>query len=40
VLKRIGAIVEAEGVRVDGDPPGRDAGHGFDHFTAGLPAPR
>jgi thiamine-monophosphate kinase len=40
VLKRIGAIVEAEGVRVDGAPPGRDAGHGFDHFTAGPPAPR
>jgi thiamine-monophosphate kinase len=40
VLKRIGAIVDAEGVRVDGAPPGRDAGHGFDHFTAGPPAPR
>ena len=32
VLRRIGAITEAGGVRVDGAPPGRDAGHGFDHF--------
>ncbi len=33
VLKRIGMIAEPAGVRVDGDPPGREAGHGFDHFT-------
>jgi thiamine-monophosphate kinase len=34
VLKRIGTIAESPGVRVDGAPPGREAGHGFDHFTA------
>jgi len=34
VLKRIGAVSEAPGVRIDGAPPGREAGHGFDHFTA------
>jgi thiamine-monophosphate kinase len=34
VLKRIGAISEAPGVRIDGAPPGREAGHGFDHFAA------
>jgi thiamine-monophosphate kinase len=39
VLKRIGAIAEAEGVRVDGDPVGRDAGHGFDHFAGGAGGP-
>jgi thiamine-monophosphate kinase len=39
VLKRIGAIAEAEGVRVDGDPVGRDAGHGFDHFVGGPAGP-
>jgi len=33
VLKRIGTVAGATGVRVDGAPPGRDAGHGFDHFT-------
>jgi hypothetical protein len=27
-------------VRIDGAAPGRDAGHGFDHFTAGPPGPR
>ena len=40
VLKRIGAISEAPGVRVDGAAPGRDAGHGFDHFTARPAGPR
>jgi thiamine-monophosphate kinase len=39
VLKRIGTIAEAEGVRVDGDPVGRDAGHGFDHFARGAAGP-
>jgi thiamine-monophosphate kinase len=34
VLKRIGAVSEAPGVRIDGASPGREAGHGFDHFTA------
>lgn len=34
VLKRIGVVSEAPGVRIDGAPPGREAGHGFDHFTA------
>jgi thiamine-monophosphate kinase len=34
VLKRLGTISEEPGVRVDGAPPRRDAGHGFDHFTA------
>lgn len=34
VLKRIGSVSEAPGVRIDGAPPGREAGHGFDHFTA------
>ncbi len=32
VLKRIGTVTEAGGVLVDGAPPRRDAGHGFDHF--------
>ncbi len=32
VLRRIGTISAAGGVLVDGAPPGRDAGHGFDHF--------
>ena len=32
VLRRIGAVTEGGGVLVDGAPPGRDAGHGFDHF--------
>jgi len=32
VLRRIGTVTEAGGVLVDGAPPGRDAGHGFDHF--------
>jgi thiamine-monophosphate kinase len=39
VLRRIGSISEAAGVRVDGAPPGRDAGHGFDHFGGGPAAP-
>jgi thiamine-monophosphate kinase len=33
VLRRIGAIDELPGVRVDGAPPEREAGHGFDHFA-------
>ncbi|MGH8251567.1 MAG: thiamine-phosphate kinase [Steroidobacteraceae bacterium] len=33
VLRRIGTVSDVAGVRVDGDPPERDAGHGFDHFT-------
>jgi thiamine-monophosphate kinase len=33
VLKRIGVISETPGVRVDGAPPDREAGHGFDHFA-------
>ncbi len=33
VLHRIGVISEAAGVRVDGVPAERDAGHGFDHFA-------
>lgn len=32
VLRRIGTVTEAGGVMVDGAPPRRDAGHGFDHF--------
>ena len=40
VLRRIGSIAEAEGVRIDGEPPGRDAGHGFDHFGGAAPGPR
>jgi thiamine-monophosphate kinase len=40
VLKRIGAISEAEGVRIDGTPVERDAGHGFDHFGGGPPGSR
>jgi thiamine-monophosphate kinase len=32
VLRRIGAVTEAGEVLVDGAPPRRDAGHGFDHF--------
>ncbi|MGH8204585.1 MAG: thiamine-phosphate kinase, partial [Steroidobacteraceae bacterium] len=40
VLKRIGAISETDGVRVDGAPPERDAGHGFDHFAGSLPGSR
>ena len=32
VLRRIGTVTEADGVLVDGAPPRRDAGHGFDHF--------
>jgi len=32
VLRRIGMVTEGDGVLVDGAPPGRDAGHGFDHF--------
>ena len=33
VLRRIGAISEDAGVRVDGSPPERETGHGFDHFA-------
>jgi thiamine-monophosphate kinase len=40
VLRRIGVIDESEGVRIDGDPAGRDAGHGFDHFASARPGPR
>jgi thiamine-monophosphate kinase len=40
VLKRIGTVTEEAGVRVDGAPVERDAGHGFDHFAGGPPAPR
>jgi len=40
VLKRIGTIAEAEGVRIDGTPVERDIGHGFDHFTGGAPGLR
>ena len=40
VLRRIGAITEEHGVRVDGAPIERDSGHGFDHFAGGAPAPR
>jgi thiamine-monophosphate kinase len=32
VLRRIGAVTGGGGVLVDGAPPARDAGHGFDHF--------
>ena len=32
VLRRIGAVTVGGGVLVDGAPPGRDTGHGFDHF--------
>jgi len=32
VLRRIGTVTGAQGVLVDGEPPRRDAGHGFDHF--------
>jgi thiamine-monophosphate kinase len=39
LLKRIGAITEEAGVRVDGAPVERDSGHGFDHFAGGAPAP-
>jgi thiamine-monophosphate kinase len=39
VLKRIGTVSESPGVRIDGAPPGREAGHGFDHFTAAPAAP-
>lgn len=40
VLRRIGAVSEAAGVRVDGAPPERDAGHGFDHFADREGGPR
>jgi thiamine-monophosphate kinase len=40
VLRRIGAISAAPGVRVDGTPLERDSGHGFDHFAGGAPGPR
>ena len=39
LLKRIGAITEEPGVRVDGAPVERDSGHGFDHFAGGARAP-
>ena len=40
VLKRIGTVSEAAGVRVDGEVPERDAGHGFDHFADRGGSPR
>jgi thiamine-monophosphate kinase len=40
VLKRIGTVSEAAGVRVDGAVPERDAGHGFDHFADRGGSPR
>jgi len=40
VLRRIGTIAEVLGVRIDGEPPGRDAGHGFDHFGGTAPVRR
>jgi len=40
VLRRIGAVSEAVGVRIDGSPPERDAGHGFDHFADRGASPR
>ncbi len=40
MLRRIGTIGEPGGVRVDGAPPERDAGHGFDHFADRGEAPR
>jgi thiamine-monophosphate kinase len=33
VLRRIGVVSEDAGVRIDGTPPDREAGHGFDHFA-------
>lgn len=33
VLRHIGTIDDQPGVRVDGSPPEREAGHGFDHFA-------
>ncbi|HET8692850.1 MAG TPA: thiamine-phosphate kinase [Steroidobacteraceae bacterium] len=39
VLKRIGTVSAEPGVRVDGAPPARDAGHGFDHFAAAPDGP-
>jgi thiamine-monophosphate kinase len=32
LLRRIGTVGEAAGVRVDGAAPERETGHGFDHF--------
>lgn len=40
VLRRIGAVSEAAGLRIDGAPPERDAGHGFDHFAERGASPR
>ena len=40
VLRRIGAVSEIPGVRVDGAPPRRDTGHGFDHFRGRALTPR
>ena len=40
VLRRIGAVSEVAGVRVDGALPERDAGHGFDHFADRGRGPR
>lgn len=34
VLRRIGVMSATAGVRIDGAPPEREAGHGFDHFAA------
>jgi thiamine-monophosphate kinase len=40
VLRRIGAVSEEQGVRIDGKPAGRDAVHGFDHFGGVAPGSR
>ncbi len=40
VLRRIGSVSDVAGVRVDGEPPERDAGHGFDHFADRPRTPR
>lgn len=34
-LRCIGRIQDGRGVTLDGDPPGRELGHGFDHFGGG-----
>jgi thiamine-monophosphate kinase len=33
VLRRIGVMSATAGVRINGVPPEREAGHGFDHFA-------
>ncbi|MEX1086630.1 MAG: thiamine-phosphate kinase [Steroidobacteraceae bacterium] len=40
VLRRIGAVSETAGVRIDGALPERDVGHGFDHFAERPRSPR